>query len=137
MKGKTESVGGQLFLTQEEWSKRSQKGGNAGQKMRGGNSYRGRGRGNTRGGYAGRGQKNKPTGNEESNKGNNTSRDKSHIKCFNCNVHGHFAAECQNHDDRRNERKSQHKRPISYKRKMKNLCCCLQNVWRKKQMWYC
>lgn len=57
MKRKSESLGGQLLLTQEEWSKRSNK--NSGtnssnHRGRGNGSFRGRGRGSNRGGCAGR-----------------------------------------------------------------------------------
>lgn len=92
MKGQSEGAGSQLLLTQEEWMKRSNKGGQTGNqshKTRGGSVFRGRGRGYTRGGGAGRGQQHR----SDTNKNNTTSR--SHIKCFNCNIYGHYAADCR------------------------------------------
>lgn len=56
---------GKLLLTREEWEKR------ASQRHRsGGNNWRGK-------------------------EGRAAIKDKSQIKCFNCNIYGHFAAECR------------------------------------------
>ncbi|XP_074337419.1 uncharacterized protein LOC141674607 [Apium graveolens] len=101
IEGKIEITGGQLLLTQETWSKRSKKNGGAsfgGQRGRGNGNYRGRGRGFPRGGNSGRGYQNRG---EDKSRGHTTHRDsrdnkdKSHVKCFNYNIYGHFAAECR------------------------------------------
>lgn len=104
MKGQTEDSGNQLLLTQEEWMKRSNKGGGTGNqshKSRGANTFRGRGRGFARGGGAGRGHHSR----SDTNKSNTPSR--SHIKCFNCNVYGHYAAECKKPNREKDREKSQ------------------------------
>lgn len=93
MKGKSENNSGQLLLTQEEWSKRSNKGsGFSGYRGRGNGGFRGRGRAPNRGGGTGRGSLSR---NEESTKGNTMKADRSEVKCFNCNVYGHYARECR------------------------------------------
>lgn len=61
------------------------------QQERGGRSG-GRGRGSTRG-RGGRGSHSSPRDNNNSHW---RGRDKSHIKCFNCEKHGHYASECPN-----------------------------------------
>ena len=56
---------GKLLLTREEWEKRTS------QKNRsGGSTWRGK-------------------------EGRSGTRDKSQVKCFNCNIYGHYAAECR------------------------------------------
>ena len=100
MRGQTDNEGGQLLLTQEEWSKRFNKNGgtSSGQRGRGTGSYRGRGRGLTRSVNSGRGQQDRGEDKARGhtpNRDNKNTKDKIHIKCFNCNIYGHFAAECR------------------------------------------
>lgn len=97
MKGKSENTCGQLLLTQEEWVKKSNKTGASpqGQRTRGGHVFRGRGRGNFRNNGGGRGQQQSQTKQEEINQNVNSTRDQSTVKCFNCNVYGHYAMECR------------------------------------------
>lgn len=91
----TGSSGGKLLLTQEEWSKRSNKNwtpGTHNQKPRNTTYNRGRGRGTFRNAGFGRGQQSRQ---EEGSRRNNQGRDRSTLKCFNCNGYGHYASECR------------------------------------------
>lgn len=98
VKGKSESSGAQLLLTQEEWSKKSNKSVGAysgNQRGRGTYNYRGRGRNFSRGGNFGRGYQGRGEDRSRTFTPSRDNKDKSHIKCFNCNTYGHFAAECK------------------------------------------
>ena len=79
MRGQTDNEGGQLLLTQEEWSKRFNKndGISSGQRGRGTCSYRGRGRGLTRSVNSGRGQQGRG---EEKARGHTPNRDNKNTK---------------------------------------------------------
>ncbi|CAH9098259.1 unnamed protein product [Cuscuta epithymum] len=104
IRGHEEIEGNQLLLTQEEWLARSKKGsngesssapkarGNNGGNNRGRGSGRGRGRG---GGRGGRGCNNTFKQEAESNRNSSGGRDKSNIKCFNCDFYGHYVSECR------------------------------------------
>ncbi|XP_074378700.1 uncharacterized protein LOC141720250 [Apium graveolens] len=70
MKGKSESTIGQLLLIQEEWAKRSNKNGPSTTHIQ-----------RQRGGFGG------------TNRGYNNTRDRGTVKCFNCQVYGHYAHE--------------------------------------------
>ena len=78
LKGQNENVGGKLLLTEEEWSKREKSEGKLlltrEEWLKRSNKE------NTDGhsGFKGRG-----------------GRDKSRVKCYNCNLFGHYAAECR------------------------------------------
>ncbi|XP_074377318.1 uncharacterized protein LOC141718838 [Apium graveolens] len=99
MKGKSESTNGQLLLTQEEWAKRSNKNGPPTthiQRQRGGFGGHGRGRHGPQ--HHGGGRRNfqqYQNKNEGANRGYNNTRDRSTVKCFNCQVYGHYAQECR------------------------------------------
>ncbi|XP_074369734.1 uncharacterized protein LOC141711225 [Apium graveolens] len=99
MKGKSESTSGQLLLTQEEWAKRPNKGGlltSQNQRQMGGFGVRDRGRNGARNYSGGRGNfQQQQYKNEGTNKGYNTTRDRSTVKCFNCQVYGHYANKCR------------------------------------------
>lgn len=95
MKGQqTESSGGQLLLTQEEWIKRSKS--NSNQRTRGGSSYRGRGRRNN-GAASTRENQQQGRTHETKRGGSNSSGrfDKSRVRCYNCSGLGHYATECK------------------------------------------
>lgn len=83
-----------LLLTQEEWTKRSDKASSSSQnqKTRGGFNNRGRGMGYNRYGNGGRGRQ--WNADDKGRDNNNTPRDRSKVKCFNCNLLGHYANEC-------------------------------------------
>lgn len=77
---KSESPDGKLMLTREEWAKRASRGGND-QKFR-----------------------------RESGSGSRGGRDRSKMRCFNCNILGYFAYECRKprrDKDQRSEQKSE------------------------------
>ncbi|XP_074347025.1 uncharacterized protein LOC141685846 [Apium graveolens] len=105
VRGQTENTSQQLLLTQEEWLKRSNKNGESSnhQKRRGGFDRRGRGHGQFRGGNGGRGRgyhqhqndNNDRGGHESHGRGNYPGRDKSKMRCYNCQKFGHFAMECR------------------------------------------
>lgn len=92
---------GQLLLTQGEWEARYKKiGGDSSSAHKnksnsssegGSRSWggRGRGRGNGRGGRRGSPRK------EVANDTSGNTRDKTHIRCFNCNQYGHYANQCK------------------------------------------
>ncbi|CAM8994711.1 unnamed protein product [Rhodiola kirilowii] len=91
--------GSHLLLTQEEWLARSKRGGGDSSysryTTRGGNgeeNRRGRGRGRGRGG---RDRNNSTMHQECGGLGTSSGRDKSKVKCYNCNIFGHFASECR------------------------------------------
>ncbi|XP_074322914.1 uncharacterized protein LOC141659884 [Apium graveolens] len=99
MKGRSENTGGQLLLTQEEWAKRSNKQGSTtsqNQRPRGGFGARGRGWHNSKNHSGGtrqyQQQQNKHGGTSKEPTG---TRDRSTVKCFNCNVYGHYAVKCR------------------------------------------
>ncbi|XP_042413227.1 uncharacterized protein LOC122002204 [Zingiber officinale] len=103
LRANTNNTEGELLLTHAEWQMR-QKGGNvdtsSGAKGRGSNSpshskWRGRGRGHGRGRDRGRGTPSQDSAGGTSSNGRGT-RDKSRIKCFNCEKMGHYASECYN-----------------------------------------
>ena len=76
LRGKTEPSNGQLLLTEDEWLKRETEG-----KLL-----------FTRAEWEKRAsQRNRSGG----NKGRSGGQDKSQIKCFNCNIYGHYANECK------------------------------------------
>ncbi|KAL8103933.1 hypothetical protein AgCh_028224 [Apium graveolens] len=90
--GQSENTGGQLLLTQEEWSKRT----NNKVNVRGiggfGFNNRGRGRINYRANTSSKARQNQA---EEGSDNNTSSRDRSKVKCYNCNAYGHYASECR------------------------------------------
>ena len=91
---------GQVLLTQEEWKARVKKddqdslnqwkrdSADSGTRGRGGRT---RGRGQGRGGRGVPHQKDK----EDGSGGRGAPRDKSHIRCFNCNEMGHYSTQCR------------------------------------------
>jgi len=90
--GSARGDGGQLLLTQAEWEARQKKTGGGdssgrGKAQEGGGRGRGRGRG---GGGRGRGGRGDASGKEGTGRG----KDKSHIQCFKCHKHGHYANKC-------------------------------------------
>ncbi|KAI3771566.1 hypothetical protein L6452_02731 [Arctium lappa] len=82
---------------------------------RGGTSTWGRGRGSShhnrggrfggrgRGSIRGRGGRGGVTASRDSNDNRLRGKDKSHIRCFNCDEYGHFASECKAPKERRDE----------------------------------
>lgn len=97
-----------LLLTHEEWLERSKQRGDdskSPQKNHGSDDYssrgrgRGRGRGGSRGGHRGGDTHNYRDGGQ----GSSGSRDKSKIKCFNCNEYGHYAYDCPEPKQDRNQ----------------------------------
>ncbi|XP_042460716.1 uncharacterized protein LOC122044265 [Zingiber officinale] len=99
LRGNTNDTEGELLLTHVEWQMR-QKGSNvdtsSGGKGCGSSSpSRGKWRGRGRGRGHGRGTQHQDSAGGTS--GNNSgTRDKRHIKCFNCEKMGHYASECYN-----------------------------------------
>ncbi|XP_042407543.1 uncharacterized protein LOC121997275 [Zingiber officinale] len=104
LRGNTNGTEGELLLTHAEWQIR-QKGSNvdtlSGGKGRGSSSpsrgkWRGRGRGHSRD-CSTPSQDSQPTDSAGGTSSNNSdTRDKSHIKCFNCEKMGHYTSECYN-----------------------------------------
>ncbi|XP_042446635.1 uncharacterized protein LOC122031604 [Zingiber officinale] len=99
LRSNTNDTEGELLLTHAEWQMR-QKGSNvdtsSGGKGRGSSSpsrgkWHGRGRGHDRG--CGTQRQDGAGGTSGNNSG---TRDKRHIKCFNCEKMGHYASECYN-----------------------------------------
>ncbi|XP_042386783.1 uncharacterized protein LOC121978512 [Zingiber officinale] len=99
LRGNTNDTEGELLVTHAEWQMR-QKGSNvdtsSGGKGRGSSSpsrgkWRGRGRGLGRG--RGTQRQDSAGGTSDNNSG---TRDKRHIKCFNCEKMGHYASKCYN-----------------------------------------
>lgn len=88
LKGKQpENTGGQLLLTEEEWMRRE---GNDGQLLLTKEEWLKRSKTG--------GTEVSPNSKFRSNSGNQTShsgRDRSRVRCFNCNVLGHYASECR------------------------------------------
>lgn len=78
VKGKSESSGGQLLLTEEEWIKRE----NEDKKLL-----------FTREEWQRRSTK--PDGDTGWSQRRRTGRDRSRIQCYNCGIYGHIAAECK------------------------------------------
>ena len=89
IRGQNDGGGGQLMLTEEEWSKRENTGGKLlltrEEWMSKTNKNGGEGSGT---------QKNRWADSRGRNGGRGT-RDKSTVKCYNCGVYGHFAYECR------------------------------------------
>lgn len=76
-----------------EWLKKSGKSGTdvfQNQRSRGGFDQRCKGRNYFRSGNGGEGRQNPM---ENSSRGVNPGRDRSKVKCFNCNVYGHYTSE--------------------------------------------
>lgn len=90
LKGQNEGAGGQLLLTQEEWSRRAGK--NTTDKGQKSSNNRGKGRNFPK---HNSGVKNRQNHVEDGSNSNNTGRDRSKIKCYNCQVFGHYASECR------------------------------------------
>lgn len=78
LRGQSETGGGQLLLTEEEWKKREN---SEGQLLL------------TREEWMKRKNKNETSNGYQSREGGR--RDRSKLRCFNCQGHGHFAAECR------------------------------------------
>ncbi|XP_042472199.1 uncharacterized protein LOC122054838 [Zingiber officinale] len=99
LRSNTNGTEGELLLTHAEWQMR-QKGSSvdtsSGGKERGSNSSnRGKGHGRGRGRGCGRGRGTQRQDSAGGTSGNNSgTRDKRHIKCFNCEKMGHYASEC-------------------------------------------
>ncbi|XP_074351801.1 uncharacterized protein LOC141690947 [Apium graveolens] len=89
LRGHSENTGGQLLLTQEEWSKRAGK--STSEKGRRGFSNRGKWRSHPKNSSVGKPRHNQA---EDGSGSTNTSRDLSKVKCYNCQVFGHYASEC-------------------------------------------
>ncbi|XP_042472192.1 uncharacterized protein LOC122054829 [Zingiber officinale] len=99
LRGNTNGIEGELLLTHAKWQMR-QKGSNvdtsSGGKGSGSSSpSRGKWRGRGRGCNRGRGTPSQDSAGGTSSNGRGT-RDKSCIKCFNCEKMGHYASECYN-----------------------------------------
>ncbi|KAI3520492.1 hypothetical protein L1887_09941 [Cichorium endivia] len=87
-----------LFTKTEDQTMSKQNSKTAGGRGRGWNGDKG-GRGNTRGGRGsgrGRGDRHGKKSSQEGGSSNRNPRDKSHIKCFECQQYGHYASECPN-----------------------------------------
>lgn len=95
-------------MTQEEKTKKSTKNWSStshNQRQRGGFGARGRGRYGPRNHNGGRGQHQQQNRAEGADK--SYTRDRSTVKCFNCNVYGHYAAECRKPRREREKNKEQ------------------------------
>ncbi|XP_074328413.1 uncharacterized protein LOC141666321 [Apium graveolens] len=90
LRGQNESTGGQLLLMQEEWSKQAGKW--SSDKGRSGPNNRGKGRNHLKNNSSVKSRHNQA---EDGSGSNNTGRDRSKIKCYNCQVFGHYASECR------------------------------------------
>ncbi|XP_074362526.1 uncharacterized protein LOC141702817 [Apium graveolens] len=90
LRGQAESTGGQLLLTQEEWQKRSNKGGL--EKYRSGGGSRGKGKGFAKSHSTDKGKQGQA---EDGGRENGSRRDRSKLKCYNCGIYGHYASECR------------------------------------------
>ncbi|KAD7117350.1 hypothetical protein E3N88_04618 [Mikania micrantha] len=104
LKGQSDSAGStQLLLTQEEWRSRSKKpvegeSPNAAKSHTKQSGFcRGRGRGRGRGMFGGRGGRHNSShfSNREYGRGSGGNRDRSKLKCYNCDGVGHYASECR------------------------------------------
>ncbi|XP_074378660.1 uncharacterized protein LOC141720209 [Apium graveolens] len=94
VKGQTEDGGGQLLLTEEEWSKRE---GADGKLLLTRDEWIKR---NNKGDIDG-----SPSQRFRGRNSGRVGRDKSRLRCYNCSVYGHYAAECKKP---RKERDQQH-----------------------------
>lgn len=90
LRGQSEGSGGQLLLTQEEWSKRAGKGVND----RGKNTSSNRGRGRNRLKKFS-GSKTRQNQMEEGRCNSNPGHDHNKLRCYNCQGLGHYASECR------------------------------------------
>ena len=90
LRGQADSSGGQLLLTQEEWQKRSYKGGY--DKHRSGGGNRGKGKSFIRSHSTDKGKQGQA---EDASRGAGSGRDRSKLKCYNCGIYGHYASECR------------------------------------------
>ena len=79
LKGTTEVTSGQVLLTEEEWRKKENSSDNKLLLTRE-EWHKRMNRGNTEG---------------NSNTGGRNGRDKSRVRCYNCHIYGHYAAECR------------------------------------------
>ncbi|KAL4589803.1 hypothetical protein LXL04_002713 [Taraxacum kok-saghyz] len=110
-RGPRESDEKKLLLTQDEWKARFKKTGtgesSSNQKHQLFDVGQGRGRGRGRGcsNRSGRGGRHGGESNQgrQEGRGYNGSRDKSTVKCFNCDDYGHYAAECPKPRRERNQ----------------------------------
>ncbi|GJT49321.1 retrotransposon protein, putative, unclassified [Tanacetum coccineum] len=112
IKGHVEADEKKLLLTQQEWSERNKKQSEDDSKS-GNKNYRGsssnscgRGRGRGRGNWSGnRGGRGRGGGNQQrdGHRRSDKNHDKSKVQCYNCQQYGHYAAECQNPCQERNQ----------------------------------
>ncbi|CAH9074982.1 unnamed protein product [Cuscuta epithymum] len=85
-RGSSEKNEENLLLTYSEWMMRQKGSNNDDEKRNGESSNNNRGQGRGRGGRPYTGERSRNSG---------SSRDKSKIKCFNCDIYGHYASECR------------------------------------------
>lgn len=82
LKGQSENNNSQLLLIEEEWTKREA---SDGKLLMTKEEWSRRANKNSGGTFS----------NQRSPKGGRVTRDKSRVRCFNCHLYGHFAAECR------------------------------------------
>lgn len=99
MKGHGDADDRKLLLTHQEWSEKYKRRGDDPKRKENRGSTRGRGRGRGRGsssgGRGGRGSGH-PHNQKEGQRASSSNQDKSRVQCYNCQEHGHYAAECKN-----------------------------------------
>lgn len=101
LRGQAETIGGQLLLTEEEWSRREKE---EGKLLLTREEWLKR---TTKGGTdTPYGQKSR--NNKEVGRGGREKFDKSKVRCFNCQAHGYYAAECK-----RPGREREHKEEVN------------------------